>query len=223
MNPEITITTGSTGDYGALARYHYRAGRPATCVRTLRACEGAELAGVLVVSMPTLNALWRKRAWADWACGASPRDAAAALNERVRTISRVVVDPRWRGLGVAAALVRAYLADPLTTHTEAPAAMGRYCRFFESAGMRAVVGTRARHAVAFGAALRRAGVRPWQLLDLDRAAVVSRSHPALVAAASTWANAGRATRTSLRGASGAERLALAACALAAPRVVYVSP
>src|SRR5205823_1709377 len=95
------------------------------------------LAAVLVVSMPTLNGRWRELAWPGRFCGGDQRACARRLNEEVRTISRVIVEPRWRGLGVATRLVREYLRSPLTEKTEAAAAMGVCCPFFEAAGMRA--------------------------------------------------------------------------------------
>jgi ABC-type iron transport system FetAB ATPase subunit/GNAT superfamily N-acetyltransferase len=140
----IRIEQGTTADYNALAHLHYRSGTPATTVRILRAVrsvpfhvdpDGEIPAGVLVVSMPTLNGAWRKRAWPDVFGSVDKRRNAHALNEHVRTISRVIVDPRSRGLGVATRLVRAYLDDPITAGTEASAAMGDVCPFFERAGM----------------------------------------------------------------------------------------
>ena len=56
----IAIIQGRAADYDALARFHYRAPRPAVCVRTLTACDQStgEVVGVLTVSMPTLNGPW---------------------------------------------------------------------------------------------------------------------------------------------------------------------
>jgi GNAT superfamily N-acetyltransferase len=121
-------------------------------VRTLAARVAGEPApvGVLLVSMPVLNGPWRRLAWPGVFDGV-PRDRrAAVLNHPrlgVRCISRVIVEPRFRGLGVATRLVRAYLRRPMTVHTEALAAMGEVARFFERAGMsRLDVPPSARHA-----------------------------------------------------------------------------
>jgi hypothetical protein len=63
--PRISITQGTPDDYHALAHRHYRAGAPATIALVLVARVLVALAdehpesppaGVLVVSMPTLNA-----------------------------------------------------------------------------------------------------------------------------------------------------------------------
>lgn len=62
---------------------------------------------------------------------------AMLLNREMRCISRVVVHPQWRGMGLAVKLVRAALAQPTTIFTEALAAMGRVNPFFAKAGMTA--------------------------------------------------------------------------------------
>jgi len=110
----LAIGEGDWDDYKALERYHYVAGAPAVPVLTLRACARGHLAGVLVVAMPTLNGAWREQAWPGRYTSGDKRRDTARLNREVRTIARVIVDPRFRGLGVARRLVRAYLDDPLT-------------------------------------------------------------------------------------------------------------
>lgn len=135
----LEIAPGTIDDYHALARYHYLGARPATCVRILRAtrttAHTSVLAGVLVVSMPTFNGVWRRQAWPGRYDTPDKRANARRINRELRCISRVIVDPRSRGLGVASALVRAYLADPMTPATEAVAAMGGVSPFFVRAGM----------------------------------------------------------------------------------------
>lgn len=133
----LRLVEGTIRDYDRLSGFHYRAGRPATFVRVLTLVDPAEgeIAGVLVVSMPTLNSAWREQAWPGRFRTGDRRRDARRINRDLRTISRVVVDPRWRGLGVATRIVRAYLRNPLSPCTEAVAAMGVCCPFFERAGM----------------------------------------------------------------------------------------
>lgn len=132
------IEVGTGADYARLAHHHYRAGPPATMVHVLRASIDGMLAGVLVVSMPARNASWRGIAWPDLLCGPDRREDLRQLNTHVRCISRVIVEPRFRGLGLGFGLVRAYLHTPLTGRTEAIASMGGFCGFFARAGMHAI-------------------------------------------------------------------------------------
>ncbi len=135
----LAIGAGTRQAYAALARFHYLAGAPAVPagVRVAIDADRAMLAGVLVLAMPTLNGVWRNLAWPGRYTGVDRHESAARLNREVRCIARVIVDPRYRGLGVARALVRAYLDAPLTPATEAIAAMGSACGFFAAAGMTA--------------------------------------------------------------------------------------
>ena len=198
------IEPGTTADYEALARYHYRAGPPATIDLVLRAAYGAgrgETVGVLTVSRPVLNAPWREALWPGvFAAAGSQRDRAKLLNRHLRTISRVIVDPRYRGIGLATQLVRAYLQSPRTPRTEAVAAMSAFCEFFAAAGMREVVLTPSRRDRRLRRALREAGLQPWRLVDPGRILRLSaRRRGPLDAALRRWANDSRATRSAARG------------------------
>jgi GNAT superfamily N-acetyltransferase len=212
--PRLSIRRGALSDYDALAFLHYRAGRPATADLVLIAEHAGGVVGVLVVSHPTLNARWRERAWPGRFRSGDRRADAVRLNREVRTISRVVVDPRWRGLGVATRLVRAYLASPLTPLTEAAAAMGAVCPFFRAAGMTEWRPGPSAREVRLLRCLRRAGVTPPELADLP-ASRLSRLAPAL----RTWADASRATRRLKRGPL-RETARHAAASLLGPRVAY---
>jgi GNAT superfamily N-acetyltransferase len=218
----VRIERAGWSAYASLARYHYRAGAPATCVLVLAARLRGEHAGVLVVSMPTLNGAWR-RAWGDRYIGRDApgkRRAARDLNAEVRTISRVIVHPRYRALGVATSLVRAYLRRPLTPRTETLAAMGRFCPFFERAGMRPVpLPAQPRHT-RLRRALRACAVPLEQLADRDRAACLTRD-PRVRAALRTWAGASRGTRSLARRGRWVHLACLAAGALIARPIAYI--
>jgi len=146
------IEPGTLNDYRALAKFHYRSSHPGGATSVLRIVHvqhsladrfhgrtGLQpvTIGVLVRSLPALSCALRDTATNGRYCGLSRRDAAVTLNREVRTISRVVIDPCWRGLGLAVRLVRHALAhpEPGVLYTEALAAMGRASPFFERAGM----------------------------------------------------------------------------------------
>ena len=136
---EFTIERGTIADYRALAHLHYRAGSPGgiTTIHRLlhRRQRSVDLIGVLVRSLPHLASRARNLALGDRYTALDRSEAARALNTEIRTISRVIIDPRYRGLGLAVQLVRRALDEPETPYTEAFAAMGRVHPFFERAGM----------------------------------------------------------------------------------------
>lgn len=222
---EATYERGTGRDYELVAHWHYRAGRPATIAGVWRARAGDELAGVLVVSNPTLNGRWRERAWpGEFSSGDKRRDARE-LNARVRTISRVVVEPRFRGLSIASGLVRAYLADALTTHTEALSAMGRFVPLFVSAGMREVRLGRTGLDRELGQVLEYCGVAPWELADVTRGAELLARHPGLERMVRRYAHAHAGLRrfAGARGELLARVAARAVSRLVAPAWAYVTP
>lgn len=152
LHEALTLEQGSVRDYNELKQYHYCAGRPATATRVLALRQqhrpasvrfvGGEpvtrTVAVLVESLPSLACKMRNEALHDrYGSWLPTRQRALLLNREVRVISRVVVHPVWRGLGLAVRLVRAALDTPETRYTEALAAMGRINPFFERAGMTA--------------------------------------------------------------------------------------
>jgi GNAT superfamily N-acetyltransferase len=91
------------------------------------------LAAVAVLSYPTVNSAARDRALGMTAWPAARKLALA--NRDVRTISRVVVHPQFRGVGLASRLVRVICDQCPTRWVEAYAVMGRVHPFFEKGGM----------------------------------------------------------------------------------------
>ena len=160
----LALGRGDAQDYAALARFHYRAGRPATWAgvwvvryvereQGVRACAAGtrltevskppdarrgRVVAVAVLSYPTVNSGARERALGlvEWKAGARLR----FVNGNVRTISRVVVHPQFRGVGLASRLVRRVCEHCPTRWVEAFAVMGRVHPFFERGGMRRVEG-----------------------------------------------------------------------------------
>jgi ABC-type lipoprotein export system ATPase subunit/GNAT superfamily N-acetyltransferase len=188
----ITIEPGTQADMDALLPHHYIAGRPATRVGFLRAVDKTynNLAGVLVISMPTLCGVWRQQAWPGRYAGRDRKSATRRINTELRCISRVIIDPRYRGLGLATRLVRTYLDHPLTPATEAVAAMGRFCPFFERAGMTAYRVPMHAADARLADAIEAARFEPWMLADPGRAQTLL-AHPLVAAELYRWARARR--------------------------------
>jgi ABC-type dipeptide/oligopeptide/nickel transport system ATPase subunit len=226
--PSVVVEEGSMRDYALLASTHYRKARPARPARVLvarlrepeRGGQDCSIVGALVVSFPTLNSAVRECAWPG---RYSTRDRSAnawRLNNEVRTLSRAVVDPRFRGLGVAVELVRAYLGEPLTERTEGIGVMPGVSNFLEAAGMtRHELPIRPSDARLLDA-LEHVGVEEWRLaqgrLALTRA-IEGSSAAFIERELRMWASAGRAHRR--HADDPLEALFLRACRIAACRPV----
>lgn len=145
----VRIELGSKDDYRALARFHYKGRLPGVITAAYRAVHDAPtvvgrflarrnertVIGVLLRSLPHLGCALRDHATHGRYRGLGSRAAAQLINREFRTISRVVINPQWRGVGLAVELVKHALNEPETPYTEALAAMGRVHPFFERAGM----------------------------------------------------------------------------------------
>ncbi len=110
---------------------------------------GGGLAGVLCVCLPYLTCRGRTLATGGAYAAMDATIGAGILRRDFRTITRVVVDPRFRGCGVAVMMVKAALAAAETRFTESVAMMGRAVPFFDRGGME-------RYVVPFSAADERA-------------------------------------------------------------------
>lgn len=177
--------TGTRADYQALAEFHYLRHAPFSIERVLvledprppiahrfdsqsETRTSHSVAAVLVESLPALSCVLRDEALGERYRWADRRAGARLLNAEVRCISRVVVHPQWRGLGLAVRLVR-WALDTATTHyTEALAAMGRVHPFFELAGMRAYRRWPLPRDQRLRDAMRFAGVGLWELAGVRR-------------------------------------------------------
>jgi GNAT superfamily N-acetyltransferase len=102
--------------------------------------------GVIVYTMPAMEIAARNLALAQMFTSCRNRsDRMKIINKNIRCISRVIIDPRYRGLGLASRLVRETMPLLNVPLIEALAVMGRINPFFEKAGMTAYPAKLPRH------------------------------------------------------------------------------
>jgi hypothetical protein len=133
----VRVAEGTLADYKTLSRFHYRDNRLGPFEKIFAAKLGNETAGVIVYSMPTPSLELRNVATGNYFAGLDRRSLVALVNRTVRTISRVIIEPRFRGLGLAVRLVRDTMPLMNVPMVEALAVMGHANPFFEKAGMKA--------------------------------------------------------------------------------------
>jgi len=137
----LKIVPGTRADYESLSHYHYRESHPGPCVAIFalkgkfRTATKLETVGVIVYSMPTAGAQMRNVATGGIFAGLDKGTRLALINKNIRTISRVIIEPRFRSLGLAVRLVRETMPIMDVPFVEALAVMGRANPFFEKAGM----------------------------------------------------------------------------------------
>jgi hypothetical protein len=96
-----------------------------------------ETIGVIVYSTVTLGQQIRNIATNNFFIGFDQKTQLALLNKYVRRISRLIIEPRFRGLGLAKHLVRETMPMMNFPIIEAVAVMGIVNPFLEKAGMKA--------------------------------------------------------------------------------------
>lgn len=132
---QMSIERGTRADWNKLGCFHYRSHRtPPTSkngyFRIIRyqPWREPELCGVIVYSYPPIVTFGRRQAFQRVV-------KQPELNQVLRIISRVVVHPKYRTIGLGQILVRESLKLAPTKYTETVAVMAKYNPFFEKAGM----------------------------------------------------------------------------------------
>jgi ABC-type lipoprotein export system ATPase subunit/GNAT superfamily N-acetyltransferase len=127
----ITIREGDKEDYRRLSHLHYR-GSWLPVPRNIYAMERqGELMGIIVYSYPAVRASGRRKA-----VGYSPD--IQELNREWSVISRVIVHPKYRTIGLGRRLVSETLPIQGCSHVELIAVMAQYNPFAERAGMKLI-------------------------------------------------------------------------------------
>ena len=129
---DITIAESTKEDYMRLAYLHYRNHRVVAPHKFFSMRLGGELVGVIAYTYPAPAAAGRLKA-----VGYRPR--LKELNEEWTLISRVIVHPKYRTIGLGARLVRETLRLTDRRHVELTAVMAQYNPFAEKAGMKKVL------------------------------------------------------------------------------------
>jgi len=128
----LRIEEGSLEDYKRLAEFHYRSsGHPPPLKVYALKRKDDETVGVILYSWPPANIFGRKQA-----LGRSlPLEE---INKKAAIISRVVLHPKYRSIGLGIRLVKETLPLVDRPYVEAIAVMARYNPFFEKAGMKKI-------------------------------------------------------------------------------------
>lgn len=180
----LRIERADVSAWRSLAEFHYRDHRCGAVDKVFairRADDGAggewrrligrsdRPVGVIVYSMPVPNVALRNRATNDRYVHGNDRKASLRLlNQEVRCISRVVIAPQYRGIGLSGWLVAETLGQAGVVLVEALAVMGRVHPFFVQAGMKRYDGPIAARLVRLAEAFGHVGIGTDRFHDADR-------------------------------------------------------
>jgi ABC-type ATPase with predicted acetyltransferase domain len=130
----LRVEEGSLEDYEALAPFHYRnpETRPVTMKIFALRRDDNEPVGVILYSYPPINCSGRKEAL-------GKKLSLAEVNESLATISRVILHPKYRSIGLGVRLVEETMPLVNRPYIETMAVMAQYSPFFEKAGMKRIM------------------------------------------------------------------------------------
>lgn len=113
LGNKLEIVPGDLDDYKRLACYHYRGGLPISvkAVFTMRPATPISSferrpVGVIVYTTPVPRVELRNVATGNIFKDLDRQTQLALINRNIRCIARVIVEPRFRGIGLATRLVR---------------------------------------------------------------------------------------------------------------------
>ena len=137
---DLCLKKGSFDDYKKLSRFHYRSKSEESESLWLKDCYkllfDGELIGVIVYSRSYLNLKPRNMVFGRrYVYTPGDLHRARLINEEIARISRVVIHPKFRGIGLGAFLVRETMPKVDAKVIEVLAVMAKYNPFFEKAGM----------------------------------------------------------------------------------------
>jgi ABC-type lipoprotein export system ATPase subunit/GNAT superfamily N-acetyltransferase len=160
---EMRIVEGTTMDWRKLAGFHYRSHKIAAPRKIFCLKRGDELCGVIVYCYPPPTAFGRRLALS--------KMSMKELNQKLSIITRVVVHPKYRTIGLGAKLVKETLPLAGTPYVEMPAVMAKYNPFAEKAGMQKIAEQPpSKEAVKIAETLRQLGFNT-QLLGSEKYAL----------------------------------------------------
>ncbi|MBZ0137296.1 MAG: hypothetical protein K8I27_13095 [Planctomycetes bacterium] len=132
---EIEFARGRVRDYARFATWHYLGGgRPGPTSDVFLALHERRAIGIAMFGYPHLLLGARNTALPEFAPGRIRAGGAGGLNANVRLLQRVVIEPRFRGIGAASRLIRYGLENISAPIVECVAQMGAFSDFLLAAG-----------------------------------------------------------------------------------------
>ncbi len=131
---EMRIEKGTKADYKKLAHFHYRDSRIFAYHKIFTMKRDDETVGAIVYGSPPLAVTGRRKA-------IGKKLTIKEINRDILRISRVVIHPKYRTIGLGAKIVAETLSQAGKPYVETIAVMAKYNPFFEKAGMTKIAET----------------------------------------------------------------------------------
>ena len=131
---QLELTEGARTDWPYFARWHYRSHTEGFVSRTVLLWHGDEPIGICMVGPAALNSSARNAAFG--LRGLRGPGKARLINDQFASVSRLVLDPRYRGAGIGALFLRRVAETTDKPWVELASEMANLVPFAEAAGFR---------------------------------------------------------------------------------------
>lgn len=131
---DMKIEEATKRDYEQLERFHYLGGYPAYVKLRYKLTYKDKVIGVILYTTPFLENSMRTKALPEYR-GIPSKERAERINRDILRLSRIIIHPKFRGVGLAVSLVADSMKLTGFKVIETLAAMSKYNPFFEKAGM----------------------------------------------------------------------------------------
>ena len=131
LTKEMKIEPGTKEDWKKLSAFHYRGHGVSVPRKIFKMTRRDELCGVIVYSYPPPACYGRRLVL--------PRLTMAEINQKLSTINRIVIHPKYRTIGLGEKIIRETLPQAGTPNVELIAVMAKYSPFAEKAGLQKVI------------------------------------------------------------------------------------
>jgi GNAT superfamily N-acetyltransferase len=126
---DMQIQQATKEDYEYLKGFHYLQGNPAAVKHRFKLTYKGETIGIIVFTLSFRALRYRNQLFPEY------KNNIQKVNSEILRISRVIIHPKFRGIGLAQVLIRQTMPQVNSRIVECVAAMAKYNPFFEKAGM----------------------------------------------------------------------------------------
>lgn len=131
---DIKVEIGDKHDYEKLKRFHYRQSKLGAVKNIYKMTFNNEVIGVIAICYPHL-ALKGRNIYTNKKYAKMTTEICKEINNQFECISRIILHPKFRGLGLAYYMLKEYFKLSDCPYIETVAVMANYTPFFEKAGM----------------------------------------------------------------------------------------
>jgi ABC-type ATPase with predicted acetyltransferase domain len=134
LHKDMKVEIGNKTDYESLKRFHYRQAELGAVKRIYKCVYQNNVIGVIVICYPHLALKGRNVVFGERFSKMS-KESCTELNQIMECISRIIIHPKYRGIGLAQFMLKEYFKLSQCEYVETIAVMANYNPFFEKAGM----------------------------------------------------------------------------------------